>query len=184
MNSHIDLSGVYLYTDRLCLRPWLHRDLLDLYEYASVPGVGEMAGWRHHKSIAESERVLNYLIITRKTFALTLNDKVIGSLGVDNYDTELFPELQDKLGRELGFTLSRDYWGQGIMDEAVEAVCRWLFSELHFDFILCGCFEDNFRSVKLQEKCGFKFFCKAKLPDAMGNIRNARFSIIYKEDFK
>jgi len=36
---------VVLETERLVLRSWQESDLHDLFAYASVPGVGEMAGW-------------------------------------------------------------------------------------------------------------------------------------------
>lgn len=38
-------------TDRLILRAWQEADVNGFYEYASAPGVGEMAGWKHHDSI-------------------------------------------------------------------------------------------------------------------------------------
>ena len=43
MNAHIDVTNVRIDTDRLILRPWRESDLEDFFEYASVPGVGEMA---------------------------------------------------------------------------------------------------------------------------------------------
>ena len=44
MNPPIDISNVVLTTERLVLRPWRETDLEDLYEYAKVDGVGQMAG--------------------------------------------------------------------------------------------------------------------------------------------
>ena len=51
MNAKIDTSHVQLETKRLLLRPWQMTDLKDFNEYASQPGVGEMAGWSTHQSI-------------------------------------------------------------------------------------------------------------------------------------
>ena len=48
MNPAIDLSRVTLRTARLTLRPWRETDLEDFYAYASVDGVGQMAGWTAH----------------------------------------------------------------------------------------------------------------------------------------
>ena len=45
MNKPIDISGIILNTEHLVLRPWKEFDLEDLFEYASVDGVGQMAGW-------------------------------------------------------------------------------------------------------------------------------------------
>lgn len=41
------------------MRPWRESDLEDFYAYASVPGVGEMAGWPHHESLDDTRRVLS-----------------------------------------------------------------------------------------------------------------------------
>ena len=46
MDVKIDITGIVLQTPRLILREWRESDLNDLYEYASVDGVGEMAGWK------------------------------------------------------------------------------------------------------------------------------------------
>ncbi|MEG1743070.1 MAG: N-acetyltransferase, partial [Clostridia bacterium] len=47
MDTQIDITNTILETEHLILRPWHESDLEDFYEYASVPGVGEMAGWQH-----------------------------------------------------------------------------------------------------------------------------------------
>ena len=48
MNALFDITGITIETNRLILREWNQEDLDDLFEYASVPGVGELAGWPHH----------------------------------------------------------------------------------------------------------------------------------------
>mgnify|MGYP006999078885 FL=1 len=50
MNTPIDISNVTLKTNRMIIRPWRQPALDDFYEYASVDGVGQMAGWRPHRS--------------------------------------------------------------------------------------------------------------------------------------
>ena len=54
MNASIDVTNIRIETPRLILRPWEKTDTQDLFAYASVPGVGEMAGWTHHQSIEKS----------------------------------------------------------------------------------------------------------------------------------
>ena len=51
MNADFEINGKVIETERLILRPFREEDLGDFYEYASVEGVGEMAGWKHHESI-------------------------------------------------------------------------------------------------------------------------------------
>ena len=157
MNKQIDITGLVLKTDRLLLRPFRESDLADLYEYARVDGVGQMAGWMPHKNIDESRAILDMFIREKKTLALELDGKVIGSLGIDFYNEKDYPEFSAMLGREIGYVLSKDYWGKGLMPEAVQAVIRYLFEVEELDFLICGHFERNARSRRVIEKCGFRY---------------------------
>jgi ribosomal-protein-alanine N-acetyltransferase len=49
-------------TPRLILRRFTQGDLKDLFAYASVEGFGEKAGWPHHKSLDESQLILDRFI--------------------------------------------------------------------------------------------------------------------------
>ena len=62
MNANIDISGIILKTDRLTLRPWRQEDLEDFFEYASVDGVGQMAGWLPHESKETTQMILDSFI--------------------------------------------------------------------------------------------------------------------------
>lgn len=157
MNKPIDITGLTLKTDRLVLRPFRESDLQDLYDYAKVDGVGQMAGWLPHKDMDESRRILDMFMREKKTFALEFQGKVIGSLGIDFYNEKDYPELADLSGREIGYVLSKDYWGQGLMPEAVQAVVRYLFEAEALDFLICGHFAHNPRSRRVIEKCGFRY---------------------------
>ena len=171
MNANFKLNGMVIETKRLILRPFKQIDLDDLYEYAKVLGVGEMAGWRHHGSKEESQRILDLFITEDKTFAIVLKEKnkVIGSLGIEEYGLEeIFSEFYDYQGREIGYVLSKDYWGNGLMIEAVKAVIDYLFNIKKLDFITCGYYEFNIQSKKVQEKCGFKPYRKLIMETRLG----------------
>lgn len=158
MNAEFDITGIVIETNRLILREWKQEDLDDLFEYASVPGVGERAGWHHHEDKTVSQKILNHFIDGKKTFAIVYkeNNKVIGSLGVEFYALEdKLSEFFNYKGRSIGYVLSKDYWGQGIMPEAVKAVTHYLFNVLDYDFLLCGYYDFNEQSKRVQEKCGF-----------------------------
>lgn len=101
MNAHIDISNVLLTTPRLILRPWKETDLEDFYAYASVDGVGQMAGWIPHRNMDESRMILSHFISGKHTFALEFRGKVIGSLGIEEYCESNYPELSSSRGREL-----------------------------------------------------------------------------------
>lgn len=140
MNVDIDISNVILHTGRLILRPWRQEDLDDFYAYASVDGVGQMAGWKPHENKEESQMILNSFIEHKRTFALEYHGKVIGSLGIEEYNEEKFPEIADKKCREIGYVLSKEYWGQGLMPEAVREVIRYLFECVNLDMIYADIF--------------------------------------------
>ena len=159
MNAKIDLTGVVIETPRLILREWNLSDLDDFYEYASVPEVGPMAGWPPHENKEKSLEILNRFITGKKTFALVYkeNNKTIGSLGVEEYGLEeKLSEFFSYQGRAIGYVLSKDYWGRGLMPEALQAVINYLFNDLNLDFLLCGRFDFNLQSARVQEKCGFR----------------------------
>lgn len=159
MNATFKINGKVLETQRLILREFKEEDLTDFYEYASVDGVGEMAGWSHHENIETTKEILNSFIKDNKVFAIVYkeNNKVIGSLGVEKYGMEdKLDEFKNLYGREIGYVLSKDYWGKGLMKEAVKCVINYLFDECNLDFIICGYYLFNNQSKKVQEKCGFK----------------------------
>ena len=180
MLAGIDITNIYIETERLILRPWRQSDLEDLYDYACVDGVGEMAGWTHHKDKEESQRILDMFIQGKKTFALELkeNGKVIGSLGIEKHNAEEFddPNLQ---GRELGYVLSKEYWGKGLMSEATAAVIRFCFETLHYDFISCSHFKRNPRSQRVIEKSGFSYLKDISYETQYGTVEPTRLYVQY-----
>ena len=178
MNAKIDISNVMLKTDRLILRPWALEDLDDFYEYAKVDGVGQMAGWLPHENKEKSLMILNMFMEEKKTFAIEYKGKVIGSLGIEEYNENELPEYNDKLGREIGYVLSKDYWGLGLMPEAVKEVIRYCFNELKLDFLVCCHFTDNNQSKRVQEKCGFYHYKLVKHETRYGIVKDSWLSIL------
>ena len=183
MNAEIDISNVMLKTPRLLLRPWRESDLNDFFEYASVDGVGQMAGWTPHKDKEESQAILTRFIEGKKTFALEKDGKVIGSLGVEKYREELYPEFAEKKCRELGYVLAKPYWGQGLMPEAVNEVIRYLFQDVGLDVIFCGHFVKNTQSARVQEKCGFTHYAFSKFETRFGTVEDDELNLLTREDW-
>ena len=182
MNKEIDITGVVLTTERLTLRPWKESDLQDFYEYASVDGVGQMAGWNPHKNLDESKMILSLFIDGKNEFAIEYQGKVIGSLGIKPYKEENYPELTALQGREIGYVLSKAYWGQGLMPEAVKAVIDWLFRDIQLDFIICGHFDWNSQSRRVIEKCGFQFIKMVKFETRFNTVETCRDYILHRPE--
>lgn len=158
MIAPVDVTGIRIETERLILRPWQETDVEDFYEYARVDGVGQRCGWLPHKNLEESAAILSLFIQEKKTLALEVKEtgKVIGSIGLEARDADLgiAPQLQ---GREIGYVLNKDYWGRGLMPEAVKAVIDYCFKELDFDWLTCGHFIWNDQSRRVVEKCDFRY---------------------------
>ena len=183
MNPEIDISNVILKTERLLIRPWRQSDLDEFYSYASVDGVGQMAGWKPHESKEESKIILDMFISHKKTFALEYQGKVIGSVGIEKYNETHFPEFKNKKCREIGYVLSKEYWGQGLMPEALKEVIRFLFENANLDVIFCGHFLWNEQSHRVQEKSGFKHYAFDTYETAFGTTEENEVNILKREDW-
>ena len=143
-----------LETDRLLLRGWERKDAHALYEYAKNPNVGPAAGWKPHESVRESRTIIDQLFRTNTTWAIVhkATGRIIGSIGLE----------PDKLrtnirSRELGYSLSEDYWGEGIMTEAAQRIISYAFDEMSLIILMIRTSTTNRRSQRVIEKCGFKY---------------------------
>ena len=166
MNIRIDTSQIVIETERLILRAFTESDLTDFYAYASVPGVGEMAGWPHHQSIETSKNILRSFIEEKEVFAVfhKAENKVIGSLGVHAPPPWLSKDERYKHlnAYKIGYVLAKDFWGQGLMPEAVKAVIDYGFNTLGIDAFTCEHFTENSQSRRVIEKIGFEFVMKGE----------------------
>jgi len=168
IHEKLNLEDITLEAERLRLRAFLQSDLNDFYEYASVKDVYELGGWKQHTSIKETQSVLNKFISGKKTFAIVLKsvNKVVGELGFYEStrlkDDEKFSQLEIM---EIGYTLSKDYWGQGLIVEATKAVAEYCFKALKLDALICTHSLNNVQSKRVIEKSGFKYLKPAKTFD-------------------
>ena len=184
MNAEINISNVILETDRLILRTWELKDLDDFFEYASVEGVGEKAGWEHHKSKDKSLEILKMFIEEKKVFAIVLkeNQKVIGSIGIEELSEELDKDLDNLVGRELGYVLNKDYWNKGIMKEAISKVVDYCFNTLKLNFLMASYFNHNIASKKVLENLNFKFYKDIIIEIGYNNIKEKSTLMLLKND--
>ncbi len=184
MNAEINISNVILETDRLILRAWEITDLDDFFEYASVEGVGEKAGWEHHKSKDKSLEILKMFMEEKKIFAIVLkeNQKAIGSIGIEELGEELDKDLDNLSGRELGYVLNKDYWNKGIMTEAVSKVVDYCFNTLKLNFLMASYFNHNIASKKVLENLNFKFYKDIIIETGYNNIKEKSTLMLLKNN--
>ncbi len=84
-------------------------------------------------------------------FAITLDDKAIGSIGVFR---------QQNIHRqtaEMGYYIAEEYWGKGIMTEAVKQICEYVFEHSDIIRIYAEPFSCNMGSCRVLEKAGFQY---------------------------
>ena len=84
-------------------------------------------------------------------FAITLDDKVIGSIGVFR---------QQNIHRqtaEMGYYIAEEYWGKGIMTDAVKQICEYVFKNSDILRIYAEPFSYNTGSCRVLEKAGFQY---------------------------
>ena len=84
-------------------------------------------------------------------FAITLDGKVIGSIGAFRQ------ENIHKHTAELGYYIAGEHWGKGIMTEAVKQLCDYVFSHTDMIRIYAEPFAYNIGSQRVLEKAGFQY---------------------------
>ena len=84
-------------------------------------------------------------------FAITVNGKVIGSIGAFRQTN-----IHNKTA-ELGYYIAEEYWGKGIMTEAVKQLCDYVFSHTDIIRIYAEPFSYNIGSCRVLEKAGFQY---------------------------
>jgi len=84
-------------------------------------------------------------------FAITLDDKAIGSIGAFR---------QQNIHRqtaEMGYYIAEEYWGKGIMTDAVKQICEYVFKNSDILRIYAEPFSYNAGSCRVLEKAGFQY---------------------------
>ena len=158
-------------TERLKLRNWTLSDYKDMYEYARNPLVGPNAGWKPHKDENESKKIISMFIEDNDVLAIELKTikKIIGSIGLHKQNPDKNINILEQ--REIGYVLNPDYWGKGYMPEAVNGLLAFGFNDLGLKLIWCGHYEDNYKSKRVVEKCGFNFkFKKEEMIPLLDNL--------------
>ena len=82
-------------------------------------------------------------------YAITINDRAVGSIGAFR---------QGNIHRqtaELGYYLAEEYWGRGIMTEAIRQICAIIFNTTDILRIYAEPFAYNTGSRRALEKAGF-----------------------------
>jgi ribosomal-protein-alanine N-acetyltransferase len=145
-----------LETDRLFLRRLQADDLQDIFEYASDPEVAKYTSWPAHQTIHDTREFLDYVLELYRNgdvapwgLVVKVGGKLVGTCGFLDW----YP---DSARAEVGYALSSQYWGRGLMTEAVRAVIAFGFRTLNANRIQGRCEVENIASIRVMEKAGMK----------------------------
>lgn len=84
-------------------------------------------------------------------FAVTVQDKAVGSIGVFRQGNV------HRRTAELGYYIAKEYRGKGMMTEAVRQVCTYVFDNSDILRIYAEPFSYNAASCRVLEKAGFQY---------------------------
>ena len=141
---------VEMITKRLLLRPFKLGDAVDVFAYASDPEWARYLPVPQPYELQHAEQFVAQRVLapwdTNPGWALVLSGKVIGGIG-------LRINLQHETG-ELGYSLAREHWGQGLVPEATRAVVHWGFKDRGLAKVFARADGRNRNSQRVMEKLG------------------------------
>lgn len=150
----MSLQPSTIQTDRLLLRLFRQSDQENVFQGLSHPEVIKYYGVSFSSLEATQEQMDWYRDHeqngTGQWFAIcSPDDKLFyGAIGLNDVKKE------HRKG-ELGFWLLPDYWGKGIITEAMPAVCDYAFNQMNLHRIEAFVETKNRNSQKVLEKWGF-----------------------------
>ena len=139
-------------TTRLVLRPIVPGDAGPIFDsYAQDEEVTRYLVWRPHRTRTDTDAYIARCIATppavARTYVLTGREDgtVRGAFDLRRPASHRF---------EFGYVLARNWWGQGLMTEALTEVARWALRQDGVFRISAVCDVDNAGSARAMEKSG------------------------------
>ncbi len=143
-------------TGRLLLRQIRVSDAADVFAYSKDPEVARYVLWPAQKDIREAKdycraMVRQYRLDEPSSWGIIdrSSGHLIGTIGYMDYDS-------GNRSTEIGYSLARWKWNQGIMTEALRQVIQYTFSEMEINRIEAQHETENPASGRVMEKCGMK----------------------------
>lgn len=141
-------------TKRLILRPVVLEDAEDMFAYASDEETTKFVFEQHRNLMETKISIANYFMkepLGKYAIEYKENHQMIGTV-------DLRVNTNAGLG-ELGYTLSKNYWGKGLMPEACEVLLQLGFEKLRLVRIEAIHDLRNHKSGRVMEKIGMTKEC-------------------------
>ncbi len=173
-----------LETERLILRKMVLNDAEAVFAYASNSDVSRYTLWETHRSIEDSRAFLEFATQKYENggepdwgIVYRGNGCLVGACGLVNWEAE-------HARAEVGFVLSREYWGRGLMSEAVRAILRFGFERMNLNRIEARCIAENAASARVMEKAGMVYEGTLRQREYIkGAYRDIKLYAILKKGF-
>ena len=173
-----------LETERLILRKMVLNDAEAVFAYASNSEVSRYTLWETHRSIEDSRAFLEFATQKYENggepdwgIVYRGNGCLVGACGFVNWEAE-------HARAEVGFVLSREYWGRGLMSEAVRAILRFGFKRMNLNRIEARCIAENAASARVMEKAGMFYEGTLRQREYIkGAYRDIKLYAILKKGF-
>jgi RimJ/RimL family protein N-acetyltransferase len=174
-----------LETDRLILRKMSPGDAEAVFAYASDPEVSRYALWDTHRSIKDSRAFLELAVRKYEGgdepdwgIVYKGDGHIVGTCGFVNWSL-------DHARAELGYAIHREYWGQGLVPEAVRAMIRFGFEKIGLNRIEARCIAENTASARVMEKAGMSYEGTLQQREFIkGAYRNIKLYAILKSEYR
>lgn len=156
-SQEIDDRGKTRYTMTCKIRKWELTDAKDLAAAISNEKVQDNLrdGLPYPYTEQDGVEFISAMLSANEeetfAFAITVDDRVVGSIGVFR---------QGNIHRrtaELGYYIAEEYWGRGIMTDAVRQICAHVFAKSDIIRIYAEPFAYNIASCRVLEKAGFQY---------------------------
>lgn len=139
----------------MILRRFVRDDAQEMYNnWASDPEVTRFLTWPVHENAAATAALLDlwiseYADETKYNWVMELRDtgEIIGNLSIVSM-------REDVASMEIGYCMSRKWWGQGYMPEALTAVIAYLFTNTDVNRIEAKHDVNNPKSGRVMDKAG------------------------------
>ena len=141
-------------TKRLVLRKFRLDDAQNMFNnWANDERVTKFLSWKPHENIDLTRKILsewieNYQKTDYYNWCIEMDNMPVGNICVVEINNEIN-------GAELGYCLGYNWWGQGIMPEAMSAVVDFLLNNTEIKQVYAGHNIDNQKSGNVLKKCGF-----------------------------
>ncbi|MFJ7753752.1 GNAT family N-acetyltransferase [Peribacillus muralis] len=144
-------------TKRLIMRKINMEDAEDMFAYTSNPEVSRFVTWEAHRSMSDTKDFIQLVL-------QNYEDKKIAPWGIEHKESgkligtiDFVSWLVNHHLAEMGYVLAPEYWGRGLMTEAVRKFVAFGFENMNLVRIQARCFVENLGSERVMQKAGMSF---------------------------